>query len=94
MPLRMFELNNSIILKEDFLKQPDEIVFRSFSEMIQKIGKKNTFARGAKVENLLKCLRSTKNYSKKTLSGCIIQKLENSVTVSYTHLTLPTSDLV
>ena len=76
------KLNNSIILKDDFLKQPDEIVFRSFSELIQKIGKKDTFARGAKVENLLKYLRSNNNHSKKTLSGCIIQKLENSVIIS------------
>ncbi len=76
------KLTNSIILKDDFFKQPDEIVFRSFSELIQKIGKKGTFARGAKVENLLKYLRSTNNYSKKTLSGCIIQKLENSVIIS------------
>ena len=76
------KLTNSIILKDDFLKQPDEIVFRSFSELLQKIGKKDTFARGAKVENLLKYLRSNNNYSKKTLSGCIIQKLENSVIIS------------
>ncbi len=76
------KLTNSIILKDDFLKQPDEIVFRSFSELIQKIGKKETFARGAKVYNLVKFLRSSNNYSKKTLSGCIIQKLENSVIIS------------
>ncbi len=76
------KLTNSIILKDDFLKQPGEIVFRSFSELIQKIGKKDTFARGSKVENLLKYLRSTNNGSKKTLSGCIIQKLENSVIIS------------
>ena len=47
-----------------------------------KIGKKETFARGKKVDNLLKFLRTTNNYSKKTLSGCIIQKLENSVIIS------------
>ena len=76
------KLTNSIILKDDFLKQPDEIVFRSFSELIQKIGKKETFARGAKVDNLLKFLRSTNINSKKTLSGCIIQKLKNSVIIS------------
>ena len=76
------KLTNSIILKNNFLKQPDEIVFRSFSELIQKIGKKDTFARGKKIENLLKHLRFTDNYSKKTLSGCIIQKLENSVIIS------------
>ena len=72
----------TIILKVDFLRQPDEIVFRSFSEVIQKVGKKDSFARGVKVENLIKYLRSTNNYSKKTLSGCIIQKLENSVVIS------------
>ncbi|MFL2902540.1 MAG: tRNA lysidine(34) synthetase TilS [Candidatus Pelagibacter sp.] len=76
------KFTNSIILKDDFLKQPDEIVFRSFSELIQKIGKKDTFARGAKVLNLLKHLQSNNNYSKKTLSGCIIQKIENSVIIS------------
>ena len=76
------KLTNSIILKDDFLKQPDEIVFRSFSELIKKIGKKETFARGKKVDNLLKFLRSTNNYSKKTLSGCIIQKHKNSVIIS------------
>ncbi len=76
------KLTKSIILKDNFLKQPDEIVFRSFSEVIQKVGKKDTFARGVKIENLLKYLRSINNYSKKTLSGCIIQKLENSVIIS------------
>ena len=76
------KLTKTIILKDDFFKQPDEIVFRSFSEIIQKVGKKDTFARGVKIENLLKYLRSINNYSKKTLSGCIIQKFENSVIIS------------
>ncbi len=76
------KFNNTIILRDDFLRQPDEIVFRSFSEVIQKVGKKDTFARGLKVHNLLKYLRSTNNYSKKTLSGCIVQKIENSVIIS------------
>ena len=76
------KLTKTIILKENFLKQPDEIVFRSFSEVIQKVGKKNTFARGEKIKRLIKYLGSIKNYSKKTLSGCIIQKIENSVIIS------------
>ena len=76
------KLTKKVILKDDFLKQPDEIVFRSLSEVIQKVGKKNTFTRGVKVENLLKYLKTINNYSKKTLSGCIIQKLENSVVIS------------
>ncbi len=76
------KLTKTIILKDDFFKHPDEIAFRSFSEVIQKVGKKNTLTRGAKVESLLKYLRSINNYSKKTLSGCIIQKIENSVIIS------------
>ena len=76
------KLTKTIILKDDFLKQPDEIVFRSFSEVIQKVGKKYTFARGEKVERLINHLETTNYYSKKTLSGCIIQKIGNSVIIS------------
>ncbi len=76
------KLSKTIILNENFLKQPDEIVFRSFSELIQKVGKKKSYARGLKVENLINSLRSTKKNKKKTLSGCIIQKLEKSVLIS------------
>ena len=76
------KLTKTIILKDDFLRQPDEIVFRSFSEVIQKVGKKDTFTRGAKIEHLVKYVKSNNNYSKKTLSGCIIQRIENSVIIS------------
>ena len=79
---KYLKLAKKVILKDEFLKQPDEILFRSLSEVIQKVGKKDTFARGTKVENLIKFLRSFNNHKKKTLSGCIIQKLENSVVIS------------
>ena len=75
-------LSKSIILNENFLNQPDEIVFRSFSEVIQKVGKKKSYARGVKVQNLLKYLKFSKNFKKRTLSGCIIQKIENSLIIS------------
>ena len=75
-------LSKSIILNENFLNQPDEIVFRSFSEVIQKVGKRKSYARGVKVENLLKYLKFGKNYKKRTLSGCVIQKIQNSFIIS------------
>ena len=75
-------LTKTIILKQDFFIQPDEIVFRSFSEVIQMVGRRKSYARGAKVENLLNNLKSVKNFKKKTLSGCIIEKIENSVIIS------------
>ena len=69
-------------MNENFLNQPDEIVFRSFSEIIQKVGKRKSYARGVKVQNLIKYLKFAKNYKKRTLSGCIIQKIENSFIIS------------
>jgi tRNA(Ile)-lysidine synthase len=75
-------LSKTVILKKEFLKQPDEIVFRSFSDLIKKVGKRRVYTRGLKVENILNQLKSKKKYIKKTLSGCIIQKLENSVIIS------------
>ncbi len=75
-------LNNTVILSVNFFDQPNEVVFRSFSEIIQKVGKKNYYSRGAKVENLINYLSSNKNMEKKTLSGCIIEKFEKSVIIS------------
>ena len=75
-------LNRTVILNENFFKQPNEIVFRSFSEVIQKVGKKKSYSRGAKIENLINHLISSKNNEKKTLSGCIIEKFEKSVIIS------------
>ena len=74
--------NKNIILKEEFLSQPDEIAFRSLSEVIQKVGKKQYYTRGVKLKNLIENLRSSKKYKKKTLSGCIIQKIQKSVIIS------------
>ena len=76
-------LNKTVILKDDFLKQPDEIVFRSISEVLQNFSKKTTSARGVKVINLINFLRSDNNLEKKTLSGCIFQKIEKSVIISH-----------
>ena len=70
-----------VILKDEFFKKPDEIVFRSFSQLIQKVGKRKLYTRGAKVENLLNYLKTSKNFKKKTLSGCIIEKVQNSVII-------------
>ncbi len=76
------KLRKVIILNEDFFKQPNEVVFRSFTEIIQKVGKKNTYSRGVKIENLINYLKCENNCKKKTLSGCIIQKFEKSVIIS------------
>ena len=55
-----------------------EIVFRSFSEILQKVGKKKSYARGAKVENMLKFLKFSKDSKKKTLSIVQLKRISFS----------------
>ena len=74
-------ISKTFILKEKFFTQPEEIIFRSLSEVMQKVGNRKFSARGSKVENLINYLKSKKNLKKKTLSGCIIQKINNSVII-------------
>ena len=47
------KITKAIILNDDFLKQPDEIVFRSFSEVIQRVGKKDTLPEVRKLRTYL-----------------------------------------
>lgn len=77
-------LNNkkSIIINEIFFNQPDEIVFRSFSDLIHAFGNKKGYARGRKVSSLINSIKITKSFKKQTLSGCIIQKVNNSIIIS------------
>ena len=77
-------LNNkkSIILNDDFFYQPNEIVFRSLSEVIHKFGIKDQYTRGSKVINLLKHLNSLENTKQITLSGCLFKKVSKSIIIS------------
>ena len=77
-----FLKNQKIILNEHFLNQPSEIVFRSFSELIHKLGNRNKLTRGRKILNLIQDINFSKNYKKKTLSGCIIEKSNKSIIIS------------
>ncbi len=72
----------NVILNEVFFQQPEEIVFRSLSILIHIIGNKNSYTRGKKVSNLIKDLNFTKKLKKKTLSGCIFEKVNKSIIIS------------
>ena len=65
-----------------FFDQPAEVVFRSLSELIHNTGNKKSFARGKKILNLLNDLNLNKNFKKKTLSGCILEKVNKSIVIS------------
>ena len=68
------------ILNRSFFRNPNEIVFRSFLRILREIGKKYYPARGKSILKLMRAL-SDNNFKKTTLSGCIIEKLSNSVII-------------
>ena len=77
-------INNkkSVILSESFFSNPYEVVFRSLSELIHKIGNKKNYSRGKKIANLIKQLKLSNNLKKMTLAGCIIEKINKSIIIS------------
>jgi len=79
---KLFNKKKTIIINEIFFNQPEEIVFRSLSKLIHNTGNKKSFARGKKILNLLNDINSNKNFKKKTLSGCILEKVNKSIIIS------------
>ena len=76
------KLKKNIIINEIFFKQPDEIVFRSLSKLVHIFGNKLSYTRGKKILNLVKNIKISKNFKKKTLSGCIFEKINKSIIIS------------
>ena len=72
--------NNSYIVKSDFLKEPFEIIFRSLAIILQKVGNTYYPPRGKNLQNLIHSL-NTKKFKKTTLSGCIVEKVNNSIKI-------------
>ncbi len=72
----------SVIVKENFFDNPEEIVFRSFLILVHKIGNKNKYTRGTKINNLIKYINFSKNFKRRTLSGCIFEKVNKSIIIS------------
>jgi tRNA(Ile)-lysidine synthase len=79
---KMLNKKKCIIINEIFFNQPDEIVFRSLSEIIHIIGNKSSYTRGKKILSLISNINSAKNFKKKTLSGCIFEKSNKSIIIS------------
>ena len=77
----VFFYNQKCLIGPKFFFNPEEIVFRSFSNLIKKISKKDYPPRGRKIVNLVKELGQKDRY-KATLGGTIIEKIHNSVIVT------------
>ena len=78
---KYFDKQKKIILNRSFFNNPDEIILRSLTQVIQRISKKKNYPRGKKVISLINSLKLSNNKVKLTLSGCIIEKIVDSVII-------------
>jgi tRNA(Ile)-lysidine synthase len=72
---------NSYILNNDFFDQSHEIIFRSLTTIIQRIGKKYYSARGKSINELIKGIYK-KSFTKVTLGGCFIDRVNKTILIS------------
>jgi len=76
-----FQTKQSFFLKQSFFCQPNEVVFRSFSNAISKIGGRYYPPRGKSIMDLINKIKFN-NFKKATLGGCFIEKINESVLIS------------
>ena len=72
---------SNYILNKNFFEYPDEIIYRTFSNILKRVGEKYYAPRGKSVLRILNMLKLEKNL-KITLAGCIIEKFNKSVLIS------------
>ena len=72
---------NIYILNQNFFNQAHEIIFRSLTKIIQSIGRKYYPARGKSINELIKGI-NTKSFSKVTLGGCFIDRVNETILIS------------
>ena len=78
------ERKNELILKEDFFDNSYEVVFRSLTDLIHFIGKKQNPVRGKKIDNLLNKIKKRRLF-KETLGGCVIKMINRTVILTKEH---------
>ena len=76
-----FENKQNFFLKRNFFYQPNEIVFRSLSNVLNKISKRYYSPRGKSLVELINKVKF-KDFKKSTLGGCIVEKINESVLIS------------
>jgi tRNA(Ile)-lysidine synthase len=72
---------NIYILNNNFFDQSHEIIFRSLTQIIQKLGKKYYPVRGKSIDELIKGIKS-KLLSKVTLGDCFIERVNETIIIS------------
>ena len=77
----IFQKKQNAILKENFFSQSEEVIFRSFGEVIKIIGKKYYTVRGKKIDKIIDLVKSKSSF-KVTLGGCVIKKVNVTIILS------------
>ena len=72
---------NIFILNQKFFDQSHEIIFRSLTKIIQNLGKKYYPVRGKSINELIKGINA-KSFSKVTLGGCFIERVNETIIIS------------
>jgi tRNA(Ile)-lysidine synthase len=72
---------NIYILNQNFFDQSHEVIFRSLTKIIQKLGKKYYPVRGKSLNELIKGINA-KSFSKTTLGKCFIDRVNETIIIS------------
>ena len=72
---------NIYILNQNFFNQSHEIIFRSLTQIIQKLGEKHYPVRGKSLNELIKKIND-RSFSKITLGGCFIDRVNETILIS------------
>ena len=79
--LTILPFEDNAILKKNFFSHSDEVIFRSFTEVLRIIGKKYYPVRGKKIDKVLQSIKAKSSF-KLTLGGCVIKKVNDTIIVS------------
>ena len=72
---------NIYILSYNFFDQSHEIIFRSLTSLIQKLGKKYYPVRGKSINELMKKINE-KSFTKVTLGNCYVERVNETILIS------------
>jgi len=72
---------NTYILNNNFFDQSHEVIFRSLTKIIQNLGKRYYPVRGKSINELIKGI-DVKSFSKVTLGGCFIERVNETILIS------------
>ena len=72
---------NIYILNYNFFDQSHEIIFRSLTSLIQRLGKKHYPVRGKSVDKLIKKINKN-SFTRTTLGGCCVERVNKTIIIS------------